>query len=394
MVPPRIPYWRLSSFYFYFFGLLGALLPFWGLYLREQGFSLGQIGQLMAILVGTKLVAPNAWGWLADHTGHRLTVIRFGAVLAVLIFAFMFSRPGFWGMALVMAGFSFFWNAILPQFEVITLRHLGPATDRYSRIRVWGSVGFVCAVVGLGWYFDAYPLTGLPYVALTLLMLIAVSSFLVHSPEGRVVQRGSLQAFIAHLRQPQVILFFSICFLMQVSHGPYYAFFSIYMEDYGHSKTVIGVLWAWGVVAEIGVFLIMHRLFRRFNVRTLTLACLLLAAGRWLVTGMVPQYLGVIFLVQTAHAATFGVFHAVAIYLIHRFFSKPAAGQGQALYSALSFGAGGAAGAYISGIIVENQGASMAYLMAGLAALLASGLALGLRSHTEQREFNDGSQSA
>ena len=83
MVPPRIPYWRLSSFYFYFFGLLGALLPFWGLYLREQGFSLGQIGQLMAILVGTKLVAPNAWGWLADHTGHRLTAIRFGGACSL-----------------------------------------------------------------------------------------------------------------------------------------------------------------------------------------------------------------------------------------------------------------------------------------------------------------------
>lgn len=394
MVSSPVPYWRLSAFYFYYFGLLGAMLPFWGLYLREQGFSLAQIGQLMAILVGTKLVAPNVWGWLADHTGKRLLIIRLGSLLALLIFSFIFIEPGFVGVALVIAGFSFFWNAILPQFEVVTLRHLGAATEQYSRIRLWGSVGFVLAVVGLGWYFEQHSLQALPWILTGLLLLILLSSFGVSVPQAQVEHRGSLAAFLAELRSPQPILFFAICFLLQVSHGPYYTFFSIYLEEFGYTKTVIGWLWALGVIAEIGVFLIAHRLFDRYTVRGLALTCLILTALRWLVTGLFPENGLIITLAQISHAATFGVFHAIAMHLIHRYFSARASGQGQAMYSALSFGAGGAVGAYLSGIVVENWGGSMAYFMAAGAALLAGGLATALSTHSSHRVSHDGTQSA
>lgn len=388
-----VPYWRLSAFYFYYFGLLGAMLPFWGLYLRDQGFSLSQIGQLMAILVGTKLIAPNLWGWLADHTGERLNIIRLGSLLALIIFAGIFFQPGFWGVAAVMAGFSFFWNAILPQFEVITLRYLGTKTDQYSRIRLWGSVGFVLAVVGLGWYFEHQPIESLPVILIVLLGMIAVSSYGVRQPHKQLVQKGSLGLFIAQLKSPQPVLFFLICFLLQVSHGPYYTFFSIFLEDYGYSKTAIGWLWALGVIAEIGVFLVAHRLFHWFSVRTLAVVCLILAALRWWATGAFPNSPAIIIAAQVSHAATFGVFHAIAIYLIHRYFTEQAAGQGQALYSALSFGAGGAVGAYLSGIIIEKWGGSMAYFMAAGVAVLAGVLAMALTSHYSNRVINDTTQS-
>jgi len=393
-VSERVPYWRLSGFYFWYFGLLGSMLPFWGLFLREEGFTLAEIGQLMAVLVGTKLVAPNVWGWLADHTGKRLQVIRGGALLAVLIFGFMFLKPGFWGMALVMAGFSFFWNAILPQFEVITLRHLDTATDQYSRIRVWGSVGFVVAVVGLGWFFENHSLQTLPAILAVMLLLIALSSFAVSSPQHSVRHQGSLKAFVQQLKSPQPILFFAICFLLQVSHGPYYTFFSIYLGDFGYSKSLIGWLWALGVIAEIVVFLLVHRLFGYFSVRSLTIACLFIAAARWLVTGLYPEHLLIILIAQVSHAATFGVFHAIAMHLIHQYFSPTAAGQGQAMYSALSFGAGGASGAFLSGFIVENWGGSMAYFMAATAALAAGLLAMALATHSSYRVSHDGTQSA
>lgn len=375
-----VPYWRLSSFYFYYFGLLGALLPFLGLYLQEQGFSLSEIGQLSATIVGTKLLAPNIWGWLADYTGRRIQIIRLGSVLSLMIFAGIFLHPGFWGMALVLCGFSFFWNAVMPQFEVVTLRHLDRQTDQYSRIRLWGSVGFVAAVVGLGWYFEHESIARLPIILFILLALIAVSSFAISSPVTAAASKGSLAVFIAQLKSPQVILFFSICLLLQISHGPYYTFFSIFLQDHGYSKTAIGWLWALGVVAEIGVFLVAHRLFSWFDVRTLAVSCLLIGALRWWLTGAYPQSLAFILLAQLGHAATFGVFHAIAIHLIHRYFNAQASGQGQAMYSSFSFGLGGALGAYFSGMIVENWGGSMAYFMAAGIALVAGLLALGLTS--------------
>ncbi len=186
--------------------------------------------------------------------------------------------------------------------------------------------------------------------------------------------------FLTQLKSPQVLLFFTICLLLQISHGPYYTFFSIFLENYGYSKTAIGWLWALGVFAEIGVFLVAHLLFSWFNVRTLAVSCLVIAAVRWYLTGAYPQSLPLILLAQLGHAATFGVFHAIAIYLIHRYFNAQASGQGQAMYSAFSFGVGGALGAYLSGMIVENWGGSVAYFTAAASALIAGVLALGLKA--------------
>src|SRR5690242_10204163 len=102
------PYWRLSSFYFFYFALLGAWLPFWPLYLKDLGFSAAAIGILAGILQGTKIFAPHLWGWLADRSGARMRVVRSGAVAAALIFALIFARKDFLALALIVGGYSFF----------------------------------------------------------------------------------------------------------------------------------------------------------------------------------------------------------------------------------------------------------------------------------------------
>ena len=139
-------YWRLSGFYFFYFASLGTLIPYWGLYLKSLGFSVVEIGELVAIIMATKIIAPNIWGWIADHSGNRMRIVRIACLLAMLSFAGVFLVKGYWMLALVMSVFSFFWNAALPQFEATTLNHLGDETYRYSSVRLWGSIGFVVAV--------------------------------------------------------------------------------------------------------------------------------------------------------------------------------------------------------------------------------------------------------
>ena len=125
MVKAGIPYWRLSGFYFFYFASLGVLVPYWGLYLKSLGFNSFTIGALVAILPATKLVAPYIWGWLADHTRRSMFIIRVASILAVLSFSLVFVSQQLWWLIVVMLSFSFFWNAILPQYEAMTLNHLG-----------------------------------------------------------------------------------------------------------------------------------------------------------------------------------------------------------------------------------------------------------------------------
>lgn len=109
-----MPHVRLSGFYFFYFALLGTLVPYWTLWLQSLSFDAATIGWLMGILHVSRVLAPNLWGWLADRTGRRVHIVRFGALATWLIFILIFWQTSAVGIALVMAGFSFFWNAVLP----------------------------------------------------------------------------------------------------------------------------------------------------------------------------------------------------------------------------------------------------------------------------------------
>lgn len=369
---PNLPYWRLSGFYFFFFAILGALTPYWGPYLRSLGFSAAEIGELIAIINATKIVAPNIWGWIADHSGMRLLLVRVAALAALLSFAGVFVGSGYAWMALVMTVFSFFWNAALPQFEANTMNHLGRDEHHYSRIRLWGSVGFIFSVLALGHAIDRYGIATLPYGILLLFVGMLLSSLL--TPEQRGEEEHDAQpAFLEVLKRPEVMGFFGACFMLQASHGPYYAFFSIYLQDYDYGGGVIGALWAWAVIAEIGVFLIMHRLLPVYGPRLLMTGALLVAVVRWALIARYAELLPVLIVAQTLHAATYGVYHAVGIAVVNRYFRGRNQGRGQAFYTSATFGAGVASGSLLSGYLWDPLGGSATfYLAAGLAAVAAA----------------------
>ena len=365
-----MPYWRLSSFYLFYFAALGVLAPYWSLYLKDLGFNAVAIGQLMAIPMATKLIAPYVWGWLGDHLGRRMSIVRLGSLLTTIIFSSVFWVTGFWELGLAMVLFSFFWNAVLPQFEAVTFDYLGDDVSKYSIVRVWGSVGFIISVIILGVVVDLYGPKSILPVLLIAYAAIWVSSLSIkdQDPEPHLIKQPPI---LAILKMPAVIAFFVVCFLLQAGHGPYYGFYSIYMESVGYSKAVIGQFWALGVVAEVVVFLFMHRLLKRFGARQVLMLSLALAVVRWLLIGNFPESLGIILFAQTLHAATFGTFHAAAIHLVHHYFTGNHQGRGQALYSSLSFGAGGALGTLASGFLWESAGPSMAFGISAALSLLA-----------------------
>jgi PPP family 3-phenylpropionic acid transporter len=369
MISGSTPYWRLSSFYFFYFASLGALIPYWSLYLKSLDYSAQSIGMLMAIIPATKIFAPYIWGWLADHTRHPITIIRLASLLTVVAFAGVFFDYGFIWLALVLFVFSFFWNSSLPLFEAMTLNHLGDDEHKYSVVRLWGSLGFIIMVVLLGEYFDMTGIDRAPVVIMVLFAGILLVSLIV--PE-RLSAHQEGQGHILHvIRRPVVLAFLVVCFLMLMSHGPYYTFYSIYLENHGYSRGMIGLLWAIGVMAEVTVFLMMHRLLPAIGARQLLLVSLLLTALRWILIGFFVDNLSVLFFAQLFHAFSFGVFHAVSISLVHQFFTGSHQGRGQALYASLSFGAGGAAGSLFSGVLWDRIEHAWLFSLAALVAVLA-----------------------
>lgn len=369
-----VPYWRLSSFYFCYFATLGAFLPFWSLYLKHSGFNAEQIGELTAMLVATKIVAPHLWGWLADRSGRGLRLIRITALLSILAFAGFLYRHDYQWIAAVTIAFSLFWNATLPQFEAVTLQHLQTQPQRYSRIRLWGSVGFIAAVLGIGRFLDDFSIDYLPLIITGLLSLNWLAALI--TPEARDNRtRGAKSSLAGLLLKPEILAFFTVYMLLQVAHGPYYAFYSVYLQQHAYSASTTGLLWALGVCAEIVIFLGMYSLLKLFSLRGLLLSSLLLSALRWLVIAYAADCAALIVAAQLLHAASFGVTHVVAIQLLQRYFGNGHQSKGQALYSSISFGLGGMIGSYYSGQLWDLLGGSAVFAMAswicGLALLIA-----------------------
>jgi len=364
-----MPYARLSSYYFFHFAALGALVPFWGPYLLERGFAPAAIGGLMAILMGTKIVAPNVWGMIADAQGQRMPIVRLGALLTLLCFVPVFWAQGFWAMALIMAAFSFFWNAPLPLMESVTFNHLGARVNRYASVRVWGSIGFILTVLLLGWGQQQAGSILVPYTVLVLFIGVWLSCMLIPD-RGQHYDSERHLSLRRLVTRPEILFFLIACLLMQASHGAYYAFYSIYLEANGYDRPVVGALWALGVAIEVVVFLNMHRLLEQLGARRVLLASLSLAVLRWALIALFIDLVAVQILAQTLHAASFGAFHAAAIHLAHHYFPGATQGRGQALYNSVSFGVGGAAGSLISGALWSSAGPTVTFLTAaGIAAL-------------------------
>ncbi len=369
MVKVGIPYWRLSGFYFFYFASLGVLVPYWSLYLKSLGFNSFTIGALVAILPATKLIAPYIWGWLADHTRRSMFIIQVASILAVLSFSLVFVSQQLWWLIVVMLLFSFFWNAILPQYEAMTLNHLGDDTHRYSMVRLWGSLGFIVIVVMMGALLENDDTDLIPIVVWITFIVIAFTSFMV--PEKLNTPHAEHSPIWHVIKQPKVLAFLIVCFLMLCSHGPYYTFYTIYLEEQGYSSQMIGILWAVGVLAEVIMFLLMHRLLPMFGPRKLLIVTLLLTTLRWLIIGFFVDDLSMLFLAQLIHAFSFGLFHAVGISLVHDYFKGSHQGRGQALYASTSYGAGVAVGSLISGILWDQWGAEVLFTFAACCTVFA-----------------------
>lgn len=367
-----LPYWRLSGFYLFYFALLGATAPYLALYLDYLGFSSARIGELLAIPMLMRCISPNLWGWLGDRSGRRLAIVRFGALCTLFSFCLILLGKSYAWLALIMALYAFFWHAVLPQFEVLTLAHLGEQTERYSEVRLWGSVGFIVTVVGLGELFERVSLEVFPWVLIGIISCIFISSWWVPNAQLSSARDNPLSGgFLRQLRQPGVLAFFIVVGLMQLCHGPYYTFITLYLESLGYSRGVIGQLWAVGVVAEILVFLLMVHLLRHVSLRQVLIASLLLAVLRWLLLGTLADHWFWLLLAQLLHAATFGSFHSVCVLVVRRSFNARQQGQGQALYAAVS-GVGGGLGALFAGYSWTGLGPTLTFFCASLVALLGA----------------------
>lgn len=361
-------------------------MPYWGLYLQSEHFSAADIGILMSLFQISRIFAPNFWGWLADHTGKRAQWIRLTAFLGLCGFTAVFWAHSFLWLFFVMAALSLFTSSTLPLAESLTLAHLATTNGHYSRIRMWGSLGFIVASLVLGFMIDAAGIQSLLWFLLLVQMILFLLSYTLPDPKVTAHEHDHFSIWQV-LKQPNVVALLVGCSLMVTAHGVLYNFYSIYLSEHGYSKGVIGLLWSVGVVCEIGVFMWMPRLMARFRLKTILQISLVLAVIRFSMIGMAADNIWLLVLAQSLHAATFGSFHAASVEVVTQFFNGRHQAKGQAIYNSVAYGIGGTIGGVAGGYALQYLGGQQTFMLAAVFPLIGLAvIGLGLKlSHGDQK---------
>ncbi|RDV25160.1 MFS transporter [Alteromonas aestuariivivens] len=360
----------LALTYWLYFGQLGVLVPYLGIFLDGRGFSSAEIGELFAVITLARIIGPSLWAGIADKTGQALRILKFGCLLTVVCFSSVFYFHGFWGLTLSFGLMMMFWTAVLPQLEVITMQSVAGSNVSYGQIRLWGSIGFIVLTIFVGKLLDVASSEAPIYVSITVLSALFVSTLFLSSPVSVHRSDTSDTRIWLYLLTPVFIVFLLSAALLQVSFGAYYGFFALYMRDLSYTGQQTGLLIALGVLAEIGIFLVARRLIGRFGVRLLLLVCMLITAFRWHLLAEYAHLFWVVFVSQLFHALSFGLTHATSVHFIHHFLPASFHSRGQAIYISLAFGAGGAVGNYLAGQLwQQGEKAALTFNVAAACAL-------------------------
>jgi len=366
------PALRLAFFYAAFFTVIGIQLPFWPVWLAFKGMSPAEIGALVALGVGAKVVGNPLAGHLADRLGERRRPMVAFAGCGLIAFALFGVVDGFWPIFAVTGLFFMLLPPVMPLGESLTMLAARHGALDYGRVRLWGSLSFIVVAVVAGRVLVDEPPDVVYWMVLAAVALTAFSCLVL--PDVRPERTSSTaMSFLQPLRDRSFVLFLAAGAMIQGSHAVYYAFGTLHWQAAGYSDDVIGALWAEGVVAEIILFAFGGRLVRRLGPARLIALGGIAGAIRWLVLGLTDA-LPALVCVQTLHAFTFGAAHLGAIHFIARAVPSTLSATAQSLYSAVVMGLGTGLMLLASGPLYAAL-AGAAYLPMAAAALIGGVLA-------------------
>ncbi|MGB8719332.1 MAG: MFS transporter [Desulfobacterales bacterium] len=362
--------WVIRSQYFLYFGVLGIFLPFFNLYCHRIGFSGMQIGVLSALRSVVSVVFPLVWGILADRYDCRRPIFIFCQFASMALWGLFLFTTDFHLMLAITVGYGIFFAPLIPFLETFTMEILGARKQAYGKIRAWGSISFILTVLVLGKIVDLFSIRVILYLILAGAFLQALVSLLMPAPSRRKQLTPTFRPGLA--ARKEALVFFLSAFLMLVSHGTYYGFFSIHLAELGFGGTFIGAAWALASSAEIIMMIRSDVLFKRFSLEKVLLFSFAVAILRWLLLAAVRSPWPIL-ATQLLHAVTYGSFHMASILFIDRLAPDNAKTLGQALNNAVTYGLGMMVGFFVNGFFYETIGAHALFLFSALTAL-AGGL--------------------
>lgn len=374
----------LSIHYFCSLAALGSFTAYVVLYYKDLGFSAWQVGVVMSAFTVMRMLCPNFFGWLADKTGKKAFWIRFASGCSTLCFGFLLYAKSFYAVLAATVLVGFFWSAVAPLTEALTFASLTKTPERYSYIRVWGSIGFVLAVWSVGRILEMMPVSSLLWLVQALMVVATCVTFaLKEAPDAPVYTEHSHPSVYGLISQPHVLGLLAAGFCMSAAHAAVNTFLTMHLANHHYSTHMIGWMWTIGVGVEIVFFYFPH-FFYQFNPKNVLLSCFAIGVMRFMLLGWMVDFFPTLILAQTFHGVTYGIHHIVTVAAVHRYFAGVYQSQGQTIYSGLCVCGGLMVGQLMTGYAMDHFGGQWAFT--GSAVLSGLGLLIILLTMPSQLE--------
>ncbi len=375
----------IKSHYFFFFFSTGIILPYLTPYYKEWvGASDEKIGFLLMIPPLMALVAQPFWSYLADLWGNRSRLAAFLTFCSALIFLVLGQIQSIMLLIVVLMVWAFFWTPVVSLVDSVTFHYLGPERrNEYSRLRLFGTLGFTVAAIGLGALFDRY---GLSYLFPLFAISIIISGlFISRAPSTeKSSHTDTRRALGVFLRQRNLRWFVVTGLLVAVAQQMSLGFLSIYARDLGAQNTHLGWLWGVGTIAEAAMMPFVGRLIVRFGIKRLLFYGMVLSVIRWGGMALVPSWFA-LFPLQALHAFTYTFVFVSSVTFMDVTSPARIRSSAQALYGMLVLHGGWILAAPLSGQIAHHFGYRTLYGIS--AALVAIALVLLMLRVNEPRQI-------
>lgn len=364
----------------------GTFLPYFPPWLESRGLSAAEIGLLLGLSGFLRTFTMPLVAYGADRIGRPVRVLRWltgASAAAQLVYL---GTGSFWPILAVLMVMTAIGPPILPMTEGLAMRASEAGRMTYGRVRLWGSVAFIAANLGVGALLGALgPDVVVITLALSAAIMTAALFTLDDAPAAESgLARPSLRAAAALVRAPAFLAFAAAAGFTQATHAVYYGFGTLHWQAQGLASTTIGGLWALGVAAEVVLFWAAAPVVRRWS--PAVLIALGAAAGmvRWGAMAFDPPFWSLP-LLQCLHAATFGLSHLGAMQFLVRAVPPALTSTAQSVYAAVASGIFMAGATVAAGLLYGALGGLTYLAMAALAVLACAAALLGARLWTGDR---------
>ncbi len=369
----KIMYNSYSSIFFFYYSISGLLTGFLSVFLESKGFSSLEMGEIMGLFITSKIIGPMLLAKSTDITGDPLAKIRLASLFAIISFSFLLWVNSYWLIIISLVMFGLFWTSILPLLSVMTLNSFNDDARRYSRIRLWGSFGFIILAVIAGIALGELPPNIFAYLGVSSLLLLYLSTLILKKTKSNMNTEHVNVCISEKIFTRSFISFFIASLMLTISFGPYSAFFALYLRDLGYPSYSVGLFISLGVIAEIIMFIYVGTFLHKFKLGSLIIFCISITGVRWFLLREFADNLTLLVLSQLLHAVSFALYHTASMQYLQNHFEPKQQNRGQAVYSAGVYGIGGALGAYLAGLLWANGiGYKAAYDMAIIMTIIGS----------------------